>query len=145
MKKIYLFSCISLLLGACDSSNLTDTSSGILGLTPRELSLEAGASEHVITTENNHYWYIAQGLSIINSDTTVVKCDTYLDTDPGGGWVDVTMFKDTLYGEWFTAIKKGYDLQVKVEENKSGKERKLQLTLGTPEPTDRFSLVQKGK
>lgn len=59
---------------------------------------------------------------------------------------EISNFKDTLQGSWYRVVKNGYDLEVKVEANLSGKEKKLMLELMAGDiPGETFTLVQKEK
>lgn len=83
------------------------------------------------------------GLTIDEQGMNSFKNTTYKYTPIPGQIVDITAFRDTIYGEWFTVIKDAYELKVKVEANQTGKEKKLVLYLNAGNiPQETFTLIQ---
>lgn len=143
MKRIVLCMFTALLLSACESSDSNEATR--IGLPVSHLEIGAEGGEQVIGTAYDR-WYIPYGLSVIGEDTLRFQNTLYTSTPRPGEMEEISNFKDTLQGSWYQVVKNGYDLEVKVEANLSGKEKKLMLELMAGDiPGETFTLVQKEK
>ncbi len=143
MKRIVLCLFTALLLSACESSDSNEATR--IGLAASHLEIGAEGGEQVIGTAYDR-WYIPYGLSVIGEDTLRFQNTLYTSTPRPGEMEEISNFKDTLQGSWYRVVKNGYDLEVKVEANLSGKEKKLMLELMAGDILgETFTLVQKEK
>lgn len=142
MKKILMCVLGAAALCACHNS---EEKLNVIALETPELVVGAEGGEQVIKTKYNH-WYITEWMTICGEDTARFKNTTYTYTPLPGQMEDITYFHDTIGGEWYTAIKDETSLLLKIEANRSGKEKKLILELRAGNiPGETFTLIQEEK
>lgn len=129
----FLFIVFSICLLSCDN----DTKEGRLtsiGVEKKEFSLENSASSISVQTKEEG-WRLSSVEEVKDNDKVLRKNEN----------LSVSIFPDTIAGEWFDVIKeKNNKLVIKVTKNETGKERKIIVSLaGVALVTENITISQK--
>ncbi len=85
-------------------------------------------------------------LIIIDNDTTFISNEKVPHENRYGDRKQFVQYfyyyRDTVYGDWYTAIHKGNKIYVKLDENTTGKRRKLMVFVEDGNPQGNVKIIQ---
>lgn len=145
MNKIFVAIICLLCIISCDNENEPPGRLSSIGLKEHLLSIDSEESNIIVQTKDIN-WFIMRSLIVINGNTSILKNTTYEYTPIPGQVTDITQYKDTLKGDWFTAIKNGNELLLHIDVNTSQYERVLIVELsGGGTKTEELKIIQNTK